>query len=251
MSKVHLADKDTLDSVNDKVGTGSDAASSAPTTLFAGIKHLISTLTNHVANWTAARAAKIDSIDTNAARITATRAGYIDLLGNATNGLAAIKTAALSAKSWYAGYGNTITAASKTTETKVISDGKNCSGNSKTITILTFEIPENGVYRIDATFKTGLSSQAGAYNHDATDYTEGNLKIGVRRATLRIGETSSDSAIFDGRATANVATTKTGYAYFFKGERISITALVGNWCVGYYQWAIISSVTVKYVKKEI
>ena len=41
MSKVYLADKDTLDSVNDKVGTSSDTASSSPTTLFAGIKHII------------------------------------------------------------------------------------------------------------------------------------------------------------------------------------------------------------------
>ena len=41
MPRVYLADKDTLDSVNNKVGTGEDAASSAPTTLFAGIKHII------------------------------------------------------------------------------------------------------------------------------------------------------------------------------------------------------------------
>lgn len=41
MSKVYLADKDTLDSVNEKVGTGSDTESAAPTTLFAGIKYLI------------------------------------------------------------------------------------------------------------------------------------------------------------------------------------------------------------------
>ena len=41
MPRVYLADKDTLDSVNNKVGTGEDAAASAPTTLFAGIKHII------------------------------------------------------------------------------------------------------------------------------------------------------------------------------------------------------------------
>ena len=115
MPRVYLADKDTLDNVNDKVGTSSDTASSSPTTLFAGIKSLISTLATHVANWTATRAAKIDKLDnlgatgdtggsatagTLMAKLnalltswTSTRAGYLDKLNNATYGLEAIKNA--------------------------------------------------------------------------------------------------------------------------------------------------------------
>ena len=43
--KEYIADKDTLDSVDSKVGASSDAAaSSAPTTLFSGIKGILSLL---------------------------------------------------------------------------------------------------------------------------------------------------------------------------------------------------------------
>jgi len=41
MSREYIADKDTLDVVNNKVGTSGDAESSTPTTLFAGIKYAI------------------------------------------------------------------------------------------------------------------------------------------------------------------------------------------------------------------
>lgn len=124
MSKVYLADKDTLDSVNDKVGTSSDTASSAPTTLFAGIKHLINTLATHVTNWTATRAAKIDKLDnlgatgdtggsatagTLMAKLnalltswTSTRAGYLDNIRSYTiTNNTASKTGVLSAKLAY------------------------------------------------------------------------------------------------------------------------------------------------------
>ncbi len=75
MSKSYIADKPTLDNVNEKVGTENDTPSSTPTTLFAGIKQLLNSLTAHVNNWTAARA------------------GYIDKLNNGTYGLEAIKNA--------------------------------------------------------------------------------------------------------------------------------------------------------------
>ena len=43
--RTHIADKETLDSVNSKVGASSDtAASSAPATLFSGIKGILSLL---------------------------------------------------------------------------------------------------------------------------------------------------------------------------------------------------------------
>ena len=41
MSKVYLADKDTLDTVNNKVGASTEVESSTPTTLFSGLKYII------------------------------------------------------------------------------------------------------------------------------------------------------------------------------------------------------------------
>lgn len=45
MSKTYLADKQTLDTVNTKVGASSDAESSTPATLFAGLKNIIKGIT--------------------------------------------------------------------------------------------------------------------------------------------------------------------------------------------------------------
>lgn len=41
MSKVYLADKDTLDTVNNKVGASTEVESSTPATLFSGLKYII------------------------------------------------------------------------------------------------------------------------------------------------------------------------------------------------------------------
>ncbi len=102
MGREYLADKPTLDEVNSKVGASSDAESG--TSLFAKINSLLSTLANHVAAWTSTRAAKIDTIDTNAAKLSNTTyglealKGYVDevenLLKNGTYGLSALKVAA-------------------------------------------------------------------------------------------------------------------------------------------------------------
>ena len=59
---IDVAKEESVQAVNTKVGTSSDTASSTPTTLFAGIKGLIAWFTG---TWTAARAAKVDTIDTN------------------------------------------------------------------------------------------------------------------------------------------------------------------------------------------
>ena len=100
---------------------GSSDSEIINTSLFGKINNLINTLATHVANWTSARAEKIDTIatdsasakadaasnkstlstlsttigtiNTNAARLTSTRAGYIDRLANSTYGLSALKTA--------------------------------------------------------------------------------------------------------------------------------------------------------------
>lgn len=100
--RTHIADKETLDEVNSKVGASSDATSG--TSLFAKINRLLTTLANHVAAWTSTRAAKIDAIDTNAAKLSNTTyglealKGYVDevesLLKNGTYGLSALKAAA-------------------------------------------------------------------------------------------------------------------------------------------------------------
>lgn len=77
--KVFLADKETLDTVNrnlsdvhSRVGTTTDTGGTATAgTLFGKINAIISSIAAHVASWTAARAAKIDTIDTNAAAASA------------------------------------------------------------------------------------------------------------------------------------------------------------------------------------
>ena len=90
--KNHIADKETLDAVNGKVGSSGDGISG--TSLFAKINKLLGTVADHVAEWTSARAANIDNLDaaisTRAPANTAlsnavwtnTRAGYLDKLNS-------------------------------------------------------------------------------------------------------------------------------------------------------------------------
>lgn len=99
---IDVAKEESVQAVNTKVGTSSDTASNTPTTLFAGIKGLIGWFT---VNWTAARATKLDSIQTTLNTpdgntlgawlnyLQTTSQSSINLLNNATYGLNAIKTA--------------------------------------------------------------------------------------------------------------------------------------------------------------
>ncbi len=103
MSKTYIADKDTLDAVNGKIGTKDDAPSPNPISLFAGIKQLLKGLSDHMATWTSDRAAKVDYLDTtvgsrapantalSTAQWTNARAGYLDKLNNGSYGLEALK----------------------------------------------------------------------------------------------------------------------------------------------------------------
>ena len=105
MSKTYIADKDTLDAVNGKIGTKDDVPSPNPISLFAGIKQLLKSLSDHMSSWTSARAAKVDYLDTtvgsrapantalSTAQWTNARAGYLDKLNNSSYGLEAIKNA--------------------------------------------------------------------------------------------------------------------------------------------------------------
>lgn len=104
MSKEYIADKETLDEVNQKLGVNTDAASG--TSLFAKVNSLLNTVANHVAAWTSARAAKLDNLDTtvssrapastalSTAQWTSTRAGYLDNINTKANNLDSRLTAA-------------------------------------------------------------------------------------------------------------------------------------------------------------
>lgn len=63
--KVYIADKQTLDDVDSKVGqTGNTGGTASAGTVFGKLNAIISSIATHVANWTAARAAKVDNLDT-------------------------------------------------------------------------------------------------------------------------------------------------------------------------------------------
>ena len=63
--KVYIADKPTLDAINAKAGTTNDTGGNATTgSIFAKLNALISSIASHVSAWTAARASKIDNLDT-------------------------------------------------------------------------------------------------------------------------------------------------------------------------------------------
>lgn len=85
MSKEYLADKPTLDEVNEKMG---DAEGSS---IFAKLNSIISAIADHVAIWTAAKAGNLDTtVSSRAPASTAlstthwtnTRAGYLDKLNS-------------------------------------------------------------------------------------------------------------------------------------------------------------------------
>lgn len=60
--KIYLADKETLDAMNTKVGATNDTGGSATAgSIFAKLNAIISSIASHVANWTAARAANLDA----------------------------------------------------------------------------------------------------------------------------------------------------------------------------------------------
>ncbi len=164
MSKNYIADKETLDEINSKIGTASDGEASTPTTLFAGIKKLLSLLSAHITNWTAARAVKIDNIDTNAARLTDTRAGYIDKLANGTYGLEVLKNKILENRDYYISYG---------TNTTFFTSGQITGG--KEVYTGNFITQEDGDYRIDFSLKITNTDSSSTIR---SDYNFGRELIG-------------------------------------------------------------------------
>lgn len=62
--KIYIADKQTLDDVNAKVGSTNNTGGTASAgTIFGKLNAIISSIASFVANWTAARAAKVDNLD--------------------------------------------------------------------------------------------------------------------------------------------------------------------------------------------
>ncbi len=97
MSKEYLADKPTLDEVNEKMG---DAEGSS---IFAKLNSIISAIADHVAIWTAAKAGNLDTTVSSrapantalsTAQWTNTRAGYLDNINTKANNLDSRLTAA-------------------------------------------------------------------------------------------------------------------------------------------------------------
>lgn len=75
--KIFIADKQTLDDVNSKVGQTSNTGGTASAgTIFGKLNSIISSIASFVANWTSARAAKVDNLD---AKVT-TRQSEADAL---------------------------------------------------------------------------------------------------------------------------------------------------------------------------
>lgn len=90
MSREYLADKQTLDTVNEKMG---DAGGSS---IFAKLNSIIGTIADHIAIWTAAKAENLDttvssrapaSTALSTAQWTSTRAGYLDNINTKANNL--------------------------------------------------------------------------------------------------------------------------------------------------------------------
>jgi len=95
-SEIRIADKDTLDGVNDKIGASGDTANSGGATLFSLLKWIAA---RFVSFWTDARAALLDRLDdkvssrASGADYTAARAGKLDNLDAKVSTRAASSTA--------------------------------------------------------------------------------------------------------------------------------------------------------------
>lgn len=63
--KIYIADKETLDAINNRIGSTTDTGGTASAgSIFGKLNAIISSIASHVAAWTAARATKVDNLDT-------------------------------------------------------------------------------------------------------------------------------------------------------------------------------------------
>lgn len=203
MSKEYIADKETLDELNQKLGVNTDAASG--TSLFAKVNSLLNTVANHVAAWTSARAAKLDNLDnigatsdtggsTTAGTVlaklnalltswTSTRAGYIDNIRSYTiTNNTASKTGVLSAKLAYiisllenATYG--LSAIKSNGVIKSIQRGTSSIGRNRVnIAISEVDIAK-AIVLIDGAGVDGSSSSTSGGSPYLADFSSTNLAI--------------------------------------------------------------------------
>lgn len=71
--KYYLADKGTLDELKSQQGNSNDTGGSSTTgTVMGKLNNIISSAATHAAAWTAARATKVDTIDTNVSSVKST-----------------------------------------------------------------------------------------------------------------------------------------------------------------------------------
>lgn len=71
--KYYLADKGTLDELKSQQGNSNDTGGSSTTgTVMGKLNALITSLSTHMGRWTAARATKVDTIDTNVSSVKST-----------------------------------------------------------------------------------------------------------------------------------------------------------------------------------
>lgn len=71
--KYYLADKGTLDELKSQQGNSNDTGGSSTTgTVMGKLNALITSLSTHMGRWTAARATKVDTIDTNVSGVKST-----------------------------------------------------------------------------------------------------------------------------------------------------------------------------------
>lgn len=181
----------------------------------------------------------------------------INYLANSTYGLNAIKTQVVKNQNWYAKVGTSTTLASRTTETSATSTAIE---DDKSITILTFDVPEDGVYYFELNgLDVGSSNTSGGTTHDLQYYNYlyirlknvpmiyyadvSNTITGTQNRTIEIYSSSNHN-------TPGTGVTKKVYVHLPKGMRFVLEVYTYN-NAGGYKWIKCSSAYVKYIKQTI
>lgn len=176
-----------------------------------------------------------------------------NFLNNSTYGLKEIKNQVVKNQNWYAKYGTTTTLGSKTTTTTGTSNEK--ADRTKYVTLLTVDIPEDGVYQWSVnTINTGASTTASG---TSSDYSSG-LSVEVEMAsTAAMGLVDADNStnaykVKSFTITPGKTQSGSGYIYLNKGMRVYLRLEYNSTSIGaYYQWVTAASAYIKYVKQTV
>jgi hypothetical protein len=80
--EINVALESSVEDVKSSIGaTGNTGGSTTAGTIFGKLNKIIADLASHISSWTSTRAGYIDTINTNAARLTSARATKIDNIG--------------------------------------------------------------------------------------------------------------------------------------------------------------------------